>query len=145
MFVKIEVFEPHQVFTNLSLPKHVFFFNSCCCGENCFQYFVNVYWAMLEGHAQYISMGWNPSILDLVTIFVCKFGGFESTYFTPTLFDMIGICKHERAASARDTGLVVIVAEINWSCKGATSTNPKLLALTSSNLIVPCCRNPTLG
>ncbi len=44
---------------NLSLPKHVFFFNFCYCGENCFQYFVNVYWAMLEGHAQYIyiSMG----------------------------------------------------------------------------------------
>jgi hypothetical protein len=49
---------------------------------------------MLEGHAQYISMGSNPSILDLITIFVRKFGGFESTYFTPTLFDMIGICKH---------------------------------------------------
>jgi hypothetical protein len=27
------------------------------CGENYFQYFVNVYWAMLEGHAQYIAMG----------------------------------------------------------------------------------------
>jgi hypothetical protein len=48
---------------------------------------------MLEGHAQYILMGSNPSILDLVTIFVQKFGGFESTYSTPTLFDMIGICK----------------------------------------------------
>ncbi len=98
---------------NLSLPKHVFFFNFCCCRENCFQYFVNVYWAMLEGHAQYISMGSNPSILDLVTIFVRKFGGFESTYFTPTLFDMIRICKHERATSTRDTSLVVIVAKIN--------------------------------
>ncbi len=42
---------------NLSLPKLFFFFNSYCCGENCFQYFVNVYWAMLEGRAQYISMG----------------------------------------------------------------------------------------
>ncbi len=73
---------------------------------------------MLEGHAQYISMGWNPSILDLVTIFVCKFGGFESTYFTLTLFDMIGICKHERADSIGDTSLAIIVAEINWSCKG---------------------------
>jgi hypothetical protein len=98
---------------NLSLPKHVFFFNFCCCGENCFQYFVNVYWAMLEGHAQYISMGLNPCILDLITIFVRKFGGFESTYFTPTLFDMIGICKHERATSTGDTCLVVIIAEID--------------------------------
>jgi len=68
---------------------------------------------MFEGHAQYISMGSNPSILDLVTIFVQKFGGFESTYFTPTFFYMIGICKHERATSARDIGLVVIVVEIN--------------------------------
>jgi hypothetical protein len=123
---------------NLFMPKHVFFFNSYCCGEDCFQYFVNVYWAMLEGRTQYISMGWNPSILDLVTIFVCKFGNFESTYFTPTLSNMIGICKHERANSTGDTSLVVIVVEINWSYKRVASTNPKLLALTSSNLIVPC-------
>ncbi len=68
---------------------------------------------MLEGHAQYISMGSNPSVLDLITIFVWKFGGFESTYFTPTLFDMIGICKHEKATSIIDICLVVIVAEIN--------------------------------
>jgi hypothetical protein len=92
---------------------------------------------MLEGCAQYISMGCNPSILDLVTICVCKFGGFESTYFTPTLFDMIGIYKHERPTSAKDTGLAIIVAKINRNCKGVPSTNPKL-ALTSSNLIVPC-------
>ncbi len=122
--------------SNLSFPKHVFFFNSCYCGENCFQYFVNVYWAMFEGCTQYISTGWNPSILDLVTIFVCKFGSFESTYFTLALFDMIGICKHERLVG--DTSLVVIVVEINWTCKGVASTNPKLLALTSSNLIMPC-------
>jgi hypothetical protein len=50
---------------------------------------------------------------------------------------MIGICKHERATLARDIGLVVIIAKINWSCKGVASTNPKLLALTSSNLIMP--------
>ncbi len=124
--------------SNLSLPKHVFFFNSCCCGENYFQYFINVYWAMLEGCAQHISMGWNPSILDLVTIFVHKFGSFESTYFTPTLFDMIEICKHEKATWVGDISLVVIIAKINWSCKRVTSTNPKLLALTPSNLIVPC-------
>ncbi len=68
---------------------------------------------MLKGHGQYISMGWNPTILDLVTIFVPKFGSFESTYFTPTLFDMIGICKHERATSTGDTSLAVIVAKIN--------------------------------
>jgi hypothetical protein len=58
-------------------------------------------------------MGSNPSILDLVTIFVCKFGGYESTYFTTTLFGMIGIAKHERAIGAGDTSLAVIVAEIN--------------------------------
>ncbi len=97
-----------------------------------------MYWAMLEGHTQYISMGWNPSILDLVTIFVCKFGGFESTYFTQTFFDMIGICKHDRVASVGGIGLVVIVVEINWSYKGVASTNPKILALASCNLIVPC-------
>ncbi len=51
--------------------------------------------------------------MDLATIFVCKFGGFVSTYFTPTLFDMIGICKHERAAVVGDIGLAVIVAKIN--------------------------------
>jgi len=51
--------------------------------------------------------------LDLVTIFVRKFGSFESTYFTPTLFDMIGICKHKKVASIGDTSLAVIVAEIN--------------------------------
>ncbi len=68
---------------------------------------------MLEGRTKYILMGWNPSILDLVTIFVCKFGGFESTYFTPTLFDMIGICKHEKAISIGNTGLAIIVVEIN--------------------------------
>jgi hypothetical protein len=45
--------------------------------------------------------------------FVCKFGGFESTYFTPTFFDMITICKHERASLAENTSLVVIVVEIN--------------------------------
>jgi len=122
---------------NFSLPKHVFFFNSCCCGENCFQYFENEYWAMLEGHAQYISMGWNPRYLDLITIFVHKFGSFQSTYFTPTFFDMIGICKHEKVALVGYTSSVVIVVEINWSCKGVASTNPKLFALTSSNLIVP--------
>jgi hypothetical protein len=65
--------------------------------------------------------------LDLVTIFVCKFGGFESTYFTPTLFDMIKICKHERPALGSDKGLAVIVAKINISCKGVASNNPKLL------------------
>ncbi len=86
----------------------------------------------------YISMGWNPSILDLVTIFVRKFGNFESTYFIPTLFDMIGIYKHERVASIGDISLVVIGVEINWSCKGVASTNPKLFALTSSNLILLC-------
>ncbi len=32
---------------------------------------------MSEGCAQYISMGWNPSILDLITIFVCKSGSFN--------------------------------------------------------------------
>ncbi len=85
---------------------------------------------MLEGRTQYISMGWNPSILDLVTIFVRKLGGFESTYFTPTFFDMIGICKHERVASVGDTCLVVIIANINWSYKGVASTNPKRIALT---------------
>ncbi len=127
----------HKKNPNLSLPKHVFFFNSCFCGENCFQYFVNVYQAMLKGHAQYISMGWSPSILDSVTIFVHKFGDFESAYFTPTLFYMIGICKHERAISAGDKSLDVIVAKINWSYKRVASTNPKLLALTSSNLIMP--------
>jgi hypothetical protein len=68
---------------------------------------------MLEGHAQYISMGWNPSILDLVLIFVHKFGDFALTYFTPTLFHMIGICKHERAASVGNTSLAIIVVEIN--------------------------------
>jgi len=51
--------------------------------------------------------------MDLVTIFVHKFGGFESTYFTPTLFDMIGICKHERVVSIKNINLVVIVAKIN--------------------------------
>jgi hypothetical protein len=93
---------------------------------------------MLEGCAQYISMGWNSSILDLVTIFVRKLGGFESTYFTPTLFDMIGICKHERVASVGDTCLAVMVADINWSYKGVASINPKRFTLTSSNLIMPC-------
>jgi hypothetical protein len=42
-----------------------------------------------------------------------KFDSFESTYFTPTLFDMIRICKHEKAISIGDTSLVVIVAQIN--------------------------------
>jgi hypothetical protein len=51
--------------------------------------------------------------LDLVTIFVRKFGSFESTYFIPTLFDMIGIYKHERVASIGDISLVVIGVEIN--------------------------------
>jgi hypothetical protein len=117
MFAKIEVCEMpkcslvYKKNLNFSLPKHVFFFNSCCCGG--FQYFVNVYWAMSEGCAKYISMGCNPSILDLVTIFVRKFGSFESTYFTPTPFDMIGICKHEEATSIEDTSLVVIIVEIN--------------------------------
>ncbi len=110
-----------------SLPKHIFFFNFCCCGENCFQYFVNVYWAMLEGRAQYISMGWNPSILDLVTIFVCKLDSFESTYFTPTLFDMIEICKHERPASVGDTGLVVIIAKSIEVAKGLHQPIPNFL------------------
>jgi hypothetical protein len=68
---------------------------------------------MLKGHAQYISMGWHLSILDLIAILVCKFGGFESTYFTPTFFDMIGICKHERSTSTEDTCLAVIVVEVN--------------------------------
>jgi hypothetical protein len=88
---------------------------------------------MSKSHTQYISMRWNPSILDLITIFVRKFGGFESTYFTSTLFYMIGICKHERAATIWNIGFGVIIVEINWSCKGIASTNPKLLALTSSN------------
>jgi hypothetical protein len=52
--------------------------------------------------------------------------------------DMIGICKHERATSTGDTCLVVIIAEIDWNCKGVASTNPKLLALMSSNLIMSC-------
>jgi hypothetical protein len=51
---------------------------------------------------------------------------------------MIGICKHEKATSAGDISLVVIVVEINRSCKGVASTNPKFLALTSFNLIMPC-------
>jgi hypothetical protein len=92
-----------------------------------------MYWAMSKGCAQYISMGWNPSVLDLVTIFVHKFGNFESTYFTLTLFYMIGICKHEKIALAGNTSFGVIIAEINWSCKGVASTSPKFLALTSSN------------
>jgi len=51
---------------------------------------------------------------------------------------MIKIYKHERPVLDRDKGLVVIVAEINISCKRVASTNPKNFALTSSNLIVPC-------
>jgi hypothetical protein len=51
--------------------------------------------------------------MDLVIIYVCKFGGFESTYFTPTLFDIIGICKHEWVTSTKNTSFVVIVVEIN--------------------------------
>ncbi len=57
--------------------------------------------------------------------------------YTDISFDMIGICKHERAALVGDTSSAIIVVKINWSCKGVASTNPKLL-LTSSNLIVPC-------
>ncbi len=90
---------------------------------------------MSEGCTQYISMGWNPSILDLVTIFVRKFSNFESTYFTLTLFDMIGICKHEKVASAGNTNFSFIIVEMNWSCKGVASTNPKLFALASSNFV----------
>jgi hypothetical protein len=41
-------------------------------------------------------------------MFVRKFGSFESTYFTPTLYDMIGICKHERAALVGDIGSTII-------------------------------------
>jgi hypothetical protein len=33
--------------------------------------------------------------------------------------------------------LAIIVAKINWSRKGVALTNPKILALTSSNLIMP--------
>jgi hypothetical protein len=51
--------------------------------------------------------------LDLVTIFVREFGNFETTYFTPTFFDMIEICKHEKAVSAGNASLVIIVDEIN--------------------------------
>jgi hypothetical protein len=51
--------------------------------------------------------------LDFITIFVHNFGSFDSTYFTPTFFDMIGICKHEKATSTRNTDLAVIVVEIN--------------------------------
>ncbi len=99
---------------NFSLPKHIFFFNSCC-EEKSFQYFINVYSAMLEGHTQYILVGWSPSILDTVIILVRKFGSFESTYFSPTHFDTIGICKHEKAALATNIGFDIIVAKINWS------------------------------
>jgi hypothetical protein len=42
-----------------------------------------------------------------------KFGSFESTYSTPTLFNMLRICKHEKVTSIGDIDLVVIVAEIN--------------------------------
>jgi len=45
--------------------------------------------------------------------FVRKFDDFKSTYFTSTLFNMIGIYKHEKVASTGNTGLVIIVAEIN--------------------------------
>ncbi len=68
---------------------------------------------MLEGYAQYISVGWSPNILDIVTIFVRKIGGFESTYFSPTHFDMIGIYKHEKATLARNIGFAIIVAKMN--------------------------------
>jgi hypothetical protein len=60
-----------------------------------------------------MSMGWNSSILDLITIFVRKFGSFESTYFTPTFFYVIGICKYERVILARNIGLAIIVVENN--------------------------------
>ncbi len=78
---------------------------------------------MLEGYAQYISVGWNPNIFNIVTIFVRNIGGFESTYFSPTHFDMIGICKHEKVTLARNIGFAIIVVKINWSCKGVTSIN----------------------
>jgi len=51
--------------------------------------------------------------LDIVTIFVRKIGGFESTYFSPTHFDMIGIYKHEKATLAKNIGFAIIVAKMN--------------------------------
>jgi hypothetical protein len=51
--------------------------------------------------------------LDIVIIFVRKFGSFESTYFSPTHFDMIGICKHERVVLAKNIGFAIIVVKIN--------------------------------
>jgi hypothetical protein len=53
-----------------------------------------------------------PSILDLVTILYASLAVLNQ-HTTPTLFDMIGICKHERATSIGDIGLAIIVAEIN--------------------------------
>jgi len=70
---------------------------------------------MLEGHTQYISVGWSPSILDIVNVLVRKFGSFESTYFSPTHFDTIGICKHESITLTRNIGFHIIVIKINWS------------------------------
>jgi hypothetical protein len=65
-----------------------------------------------RSHTIYIN-GMKSKYLDFITIFVHNFGSFDSTYFTPTFFDMIGICKHEKATSTRNTDLAVIVVEIN--------------------------------
>jgi hypothetical protein len=51
--------------------------------------------------------------LDIVIFLTRKFSGFESTYFSPTHFDTIGICKHEKAALARNIGFDIVVAKIN--------------------------------
>jgi hypothetical protein len=91
MFVKIEVNELHQVFTFI-LKKPLI-----CLYQTCFLQFLLLWRKMflifckcVLGHVRrsqtiYIN-GMNPSILDLVTIFVCKFDDFESTPFYTNIF-----------------------------------------------------------
>ena len=68
-----------------------------------------------SGLLQYASIGWNPSILDFVTIFVRSKGVFESMYLIDLLLYIIGMWRQANAASVGEIGLAIISEAINYN------------------------------
>ncbi len=81
-----------------------------------------------------MSIGWNPSTFDFVTIFVHNDGGFKATFIV-FFFGTIGkFCKRVNVAFKNETSFEII--NCNYAIKRLC--RPNLYAFLLSKFIGPC-------
>ncbi len=86
-----------------------------------------------------MSIGWNPSTFDFVTIFVHNDGSFKATFIVFFFFWTIGkFCKRVNVAFKNETSFEIINDEINCNYAIKRSCRPNLYAFLLSKFIGPC-------